>query len=155
MWRYLKRKECRRIWNSANTLIEEAGLPQIGKWETTLSESSWMEAMRAAQQARRDAILQMKDLRWQDVKLTLVDENRLQARIESWCTATETSLQKKVMKGVCQSNYALERFKSEILSPLTDAYNQWEAFLDQPDHEQHQEESSSVATKIVEVDGSD
>ena len=129
-----------------NTLIEEAGLPRIGRWETTLSESSWVEAMRAAQQARRDGILQMKELRWEDVKLTLVDENRLQAQIESWCAATEINLQKKVMKGVCRSSYALERFKSESLLPLTDAHDQWEAFLDQPDREQHQAESSSVAT---------
>ena len=43
------KKECRRIWNSANAMIEEAGLPRIGRWEMTLTESSWLETMREAQ----------------------------------------------------------------------------------------------------------
>jgi len=59
------------------------------------------------------------------------------------------------MKAVCQSNYALERFKSESLLPLTDAHDQWESFLNQPDQEQHQAETSSVATEIVDLDESD
>ena len=115
-------------------------------WEATLSESAWIEKMRSAQQARRNEILQIKELKWEDVKLTLVDENYTQVQIESWCVETEVKLQKKVMKGVCRSNYALERFKAESLLSLTDAHDQWEAFLEQPGHGQHQAESSSVAT---------
>ena len=38
---------------------------------------------------------------------------------------------------------------------IMDAYDQWEAFLDQPDQGQHQAETSSVATEIVDLDGSD
>ena len=84
-----------------------------------------------------------------------IDETRLQAQIESWRAKTEISLQKKVMKGVFQSNYALENYKSENLLPLTDAHDQWETFLDQPDHAQYEAGSSSVAPEIVQLDTSD
>jgi len=148
------KKECHRIRNSADVLIEKTKLPRMDRWEATLSEGPWIEKMREEQQARRNEILQMKELKWEDVKLTLVDENHTQAQIESWCTATEEKLQKKVMKGVCRANYALEQFKAENLLSLTDAHDQWEAFLEQQGHGQHQAESSSVATETIDVEGS-
>ena len=136
-------------------MIEKAKLQLIERWEATLLENSWVEKMTAMQQARRNEILQIKELKWEDVKLTLVDENRTQAQIESWCAATEVKLQKNVMKGVCRSNHALERFKPENWLSLTDAHDQLEAFLDQTGRQQHQAESSSVATEILDVDGSE
>ena len=59
------------------------------------------------------------------------------------------------MKGVCQSNYVLENYKSENLLPLTDAHDQWEVFLDQLDRAQHEAGSSSAAPEIVQLDISD
>lgn len=148
------KKECRRIWDSANTLIKEAGMPQLEMMETILAENSWVEATEVAQQAKRDSIRRIKDLRWEDVKSTLLDETRLQAQIDSWHTKTEISLLKMVMKGVCQSNYALENYKSKNLLPLTDAHDQWEIFLDQPNHAQYEAGTSSAAPEIIQLDTS-
>ena len=50
------KKECRRIWDSASTLIKEAGLPQLEMMETILAKNSWVEAMEATQQAKRENI---------------------------------------------------------------------------------------------------
>ena len=149
------KKESRRIWDSVSTLIKEAGLPQLEMMETILPENSWVATMEATQQAKRENIRQIKELRWEDVKSTLVDETRLQAQIESWRTRTEISLQKKVMKGVCQYNYALENYKSENLLPLTDAHDQWEAFLDQIDHTQPKAGGSSTTPEIIHLDITD
>ena len=149
------KKECRRIWDSASMLIKELGLPQLELTETILPDDSWVEAMEAVQQEKRESIREIKELKWEDVKTTLVDEARFQSLIESWRIRVEISLQKKVMKGICQSKYALENYKSENLLPLTAAHDQWEALLEQPEHSQYEAGSSSVATEIVHLDTSD
>lgn len=149
------KKECRRIWESVCALIEETRLPQIERLETILSESSWVEAMEGAQQAKRENIQQIKYLRWEDVKSILVDETCLQTRIESWSTRAEISLQKKIMKGVCHSNYTFENYKAESLAPLTDAHDQWEVFFDQLDRTQPEAGGSSQAPEIIQLDSTD
>ena len=136
-------------------MIEKTKLPHIDRWEATLSEDSWTAKMREEQQARRNEILEMKELKWEGVKSALVDENHTQVQIESWCEATEVKLQKKVMKGVCRANYALEQFKVENMLSLTDAHDQWEAFLEQQEHSQHQAESSSATPEVVHLEVSD
>jgi len=130
------KKECRRIWDSASTLIKELDLPQLEVMETILPDDSWVGVMEAAQQKRRESIREIKELKWKDVQSTLVDEARFQALIESWRIKVEISLQKRVMKGLCQSKYALENYKSENLLPLTNAHDQWESLLDQPERSQ-------------------
>jgi len=127
------RKECHKIWEAARALTEEARLTRIEGLETTPPKNSWIEATDAAHRAKEQNLRQVKDLRWEHVK-ALVDETRLQTQIESWCTGAEISLQKKIMKGVCQSNHALENHKAESLLPLTEVHDQWEAFFDQKDH---------------------
>ena len=85
----------------------------------------------------------------------LVDETRLQTRIESWSTGAEVSMRKKIMKSVCQSSLTLEGYRAESLVPLTEAHDQWEAFFDQRDSLQPEIEGSSEAPEIVELDASD
>jgi len=130
------KKECRRIWDSANTLIKELDLPQLEVMETILPDDSWVGVMEEAQQQRRESIRGIKELKWKDVQSTLVDEARFQALIESWRAKVEISLQKRVVKGLCQSKYALENYKSENLLPLTHVHDQWESLLDQPERSQ-------------------
>ena len=149
------KKECRRICDSARTLIKELGLPQLELSETILPDDSWVGAMEAAQQEQRESIRKIRELKWEDIKTTLVDEARLQSLMESWRIRVEISLQKKVMKGICQAKYALENYKSESLLPLTNALDQWESLLDQPEHSQYEAGSSSVATEIVHLDTSE
>lgn len=136
-------------------MIKELGLPQLELTETILPDDSWVGAMEAAQQEKRESIRVIKELKWEDVKTTLVDEARFQSLIESWRIRVDISLQKKVMKGICQAKYALENYKSENLLPLIDAHDQWESLLDQPEHSQYEAGSSSVATEIVQLDSSD
>ena len=149
------KKECRRIWDSASTLVKELGLPQLELTETILPDDSWVGAMEAAQQEKRESIREMTELNWENVKTTLVDEAHFQSLMESWRIKVEISLQKKVMKGICQAKYALESFKSENLLRLTSAHDQWEYLLDQPEHSQYEAGSSSAATEIVHLDTSD
>lgn len=123
------KKECNRIWELESALIEEAGLPQIEKLKTISSENSWMEAIEATHRAKRENMQQIKYLRWENIKTMLVDKTCLQTRIESWSARAEISVRKKIMKSVCQSNLTLEGYKAEILVPLTEAHDQWEAFF--------------------------
>jgi len=67
----------------------------------------------------------------------------------------EISVRKKIMKSVCQSNLTLESYRPESLAPLTEVYDQWEAFFDQRDNTQPDVAGSSEAPKFIELDTSD
>ena len=148
------RKECHKIWEAARALTEEVGLNRIEGLETTPPKDSWTEASEAAHRAKEENLRQVKDLGWEHVK-ALVDETRMQTRIESWITRAEISLRKKIMKGVCQSTHALEGYRAKSLVPLTEVHDQWEAFFDQQDQAQHEAGGSSSAPEIVQLDSSE
>ena len=65
------------------------------------------------------------------------------------------SVQKKIMKSVCQTNLALEGYRAESLAPLIEAHDQWESFFDQRDSTQSREEGASQTQKIIELDTSE
>lgn len=104
-----EKKECHKIWESASALLKEAGMPQIGRWESIPTKSSWIEAMETTHQEKKESLRQVKDLRWENFKSILVDETRLQTKIESWSSGAEVSMRKKIMKGVCQSSLTFGR----------------------------------------------
>ena len=62
------------------------------------------------------------------------------------------SVQKRIMKNVCQSNLTLEGQKAETLVPLMEVYDQWESFFDQRDNIQLEEEGASQGQSIIELD---
>lgn len=97
-------------------------------------EDSRMEMIEAEHKERKETLQHLEELRWDDIKLLLVDEIRSQTRIETWIAGAEVNIWKKIMKSVCQSNLMLEGYREEILVPLMEAHDQWETFFDQQDN---------------------
>ena len=70
------KKECDRIWESAGTVIEEAGLPRMEKSEAITSETSRMEMMEIEHRGKKETLQHLEEIRWDDIKTLLVDEIR-------------------------------------------------------------------------------
>lgn len=124
------KKECDRIWESTSTLIDEARLPRVDKSRTISSEDARMEMVETEHRAKKETLQHLKELRWEDIKLLLVDEIHSQTWIEAWTTGAEVNIWKRIMKSICQSNVMLEGYRDESLVPLMEAHDQWEAFFD-------------------------
>jgi len=117
------KKECDKIWESAGSLMDDVRLPRIETLRTSSSDDSWIEAVEARYREKKEALQRVKELRWEDIKVLLIDEVRSQTRIEMWTTGVEMSIQKRVMKSVCQSNLTLEGYRPESLVPLIEAHD--------------------------------
>lgn len=68
------KKECDRIWEFASTVMEEAGLPCMEKSRTISSEVVGIEIVEAAHREKRETLQHLKELKWEDIKLLLVEE---------------------------------------------------------------------------------
>lgn len=146
------KKECDKIWESTGTPMDEAGLPRIEKLKTSSFEDSWMETVEAGHREKNETLQRLKELRWEDINFFLVDEVHSQNQIETWTVGVEVSVQKRIMKNVCQSNLTLEGYRAESLVPLMEVHDQWESFFGQRDNIQLEEEGASQAQNIIELD---
>ena len=70
------KKECDKIWESAGTLMDEAGLHRIEKLKTSSSEDSWMETVEAGHREKNETLQHLKELRWEDINFLRVNEVR-------------------------------------------------------------------------------
>ena len=75
------KKECDRMWESADTLMNEAGLPKIEKSKTISSEDSWMETVEAGHRKKKDTLQLLKELRWEDIKLLVGPPTRSHSKL--------------------------------------------------------------------------
>lgn len=90
-----------------------------------------MEMIETEHREKNETLQHLKELRWEDIKLLLVNEIFSQTQIETQTAGVEVNIQKRIMKSVCQSNLMLEGYREESLVPLMEAHDQWETFFDQ------------------------
>jgi hypothetical protein len=125
------REDCGKIWKAARELVSEAELPAKSGKDADINDLFKIDTFRRRYIIRKELIMQMEDVSWEDMKLFLIKEKGVQAEIKIWTNQVQATGMKDIIRKLCNAELKMEHHRAERLLPLLQASDQWKDFLDQ------------------------